>query len=189
MSCHVTTKPTHRDGAEDKRRDCPCRIAFGCCELILYFLPYGWTESCKQNSEFHTWTKWVSVICAIQSKLQLCHSNIFSFFFLLTNVPTFPALPLLIIFAHCVFHTCWHSVHSTGLNHLWSGHTGSDSWASKIRFLCIFAWHHGFYLLLGEKGGEPTFSRSARTFERQFQTSDRVMDEGSGGHQSSAAQS
>lgn len=32
------------------------------------------------------------------------------------------------------------------------------------------------------------FYRSARTFERQFQTSDRVMDEGSEGHQSSAEQ-
>lgn len=180
--------PSPHTGTEQRTRGETALAALPLVAVSLYCIFYL-MDKLKAVNKIQNFTLFHSVICPIQSKLQLCHSNIFSFFFLLTNVPTFPPLPLLITFAHCVFHTCWHSVHSTGLNHLWSGRTGSDSWASKIRFLCIFAWHHGFYLLLGEKGGEPTFSRSARTFERQFQTSDRVMDEGSGGHQSSAAQS
>lgn len=54
-------------------------------------------------------------------------------------------------------------------------------------FLCVFTCHRVSSGLSEQKKKRSAhFSRSARMCERQFQTSDRVMDEGSEGHQSSA---
>lgn len=167
---------------------------------------HGWIQNSTQNPEFHKYTflnpsisqcllthvmseshvtsthkervSWDLAFCPDFS-LRMFLQHVSSFLFS-TILPNF--------FAQCILLTFWHTNHSAERARPWSGPTGSDSCASEIRFLCVFTCHCAFFQLSGQKGGVLTFSRSARTCERQFQTSDRVMDEGSEGHQSSAEQ-